>query len=265
MIEFESLASSSASNLYVVRDEDGARLMIECGLGASALDAATGFRTSFFDAALVSHHHADHSRSAAHVAGRGVTILGSAATLAAVDLGRSAHRAKVVEPGRPVHIASRFLASGKWIVTPFGPLAHDAEGNLGFAVERVSEGGRWGGRLMYACDTAYLRHRPPRGLTHLAVECNFSEALLAASDTPPERCRRLLKNHMSLERLVGWLRRCRSGLGQLREVWLLHLSAGHSNAEGFAAAVAAETGVPTFVAPAVSGRGSRPTAVLTTQ
>src|SRR5690606_41843978 len=59
--------------------------------------------------------------------------------------------------------------------------------------------------------------------------------------------RRVLCNHMSLERLLAMIRS--NYFSQVREIHLLHLSDGNSDVAAFRAAVYRATGKPVFVAP----------------
>ena len=55
-MKIDSLASSSAGNVYVVSDRD-TTLLLECGVTYKKLLKLTGFEISRFAACLVSHSH----------------------------------------------------------------------------------------------------------------------------------------------------------------------------------------------------------------
>ena len=55
-MKFESLASSSHGNAYVVSDRD-TRILLECGISYKQLQKLAGFALSDFRACLVSHEH----------------------------------------------------------------------------------------------------------------------------------------------------------------------------------------------------------------
>jgi phosphoribosyl 1,2-cyclic phosphodiesterase len=57
---------------------------------------------------------------------------------------------------------------------------------------------------------------------------------------------RLLKSHFSLENVKQFLRA--NDLSRVREIWLLHLSDGNSDAERFKREVMELTGKPTYIA-----------------
>jgi len=91
-----------------------------------------------------------------------------------------------------------------------------------------------GGRSVRLTDTYYIRYRF-RGLTHIAVECNYSLDILKrnvdAGTVPKELKSRILKSHFSLENVKKFLQA--NDLSRVKEIWLLHLSDGNADAERF--------------------------------
>lgn len=230
-MNFRAFASSSAGNLYAVEFE-GARLLIDPGVRMKDLQRALGFKASASVGALVSHSHGDHSEAVPGLLRSAVRVYATAGTLAALA---ASHHHGAVEI-RPME---RFRV-GPFKVLPF-PTRHDAEGAVGFLI-----GSPDGDCLLYAIDTAYVPYRFA-GLTHVAIEANFSEVLLRRSEAPPEQRRRILKNHMSVERAIKALKS--NDLSHVREIHLLHLSDRHGDAEAFRLEVERATGRPTYVAP----------------
>jgi phosphoribosyl 1,2-cyclic phosphodiesterase len=230
VVDFHAYASSSSGNAYLVTTEGLPPLAIECGLPIRQLRRC--YPVYGLAGCLVSHFHADHSRGARDVMRAGVDVYASAATWSGLDLG--GHRAHLVLPGEPLLIRG-------WRVLAF-PLKHDAEGCLGFLIEpEVGEG-----RVLYACDSAYVPVRA-NGVTIFAIEANYSLTLLRQSTRDVEGQVRVLRNHMSIERVVEML--AANDLSSVREIWLLHMSDHHSDEAAFKAAVERATGKPTHVAP----------------
>ena len=93
--------------------------------------------------------------------------------------------------------------------------------------------------------TYYIRYRFPR-LTHIMVECNYASDILQANVdvglVHPAMRHRLLTSHFSLENVKEFLKA--NDLSQVREIWLLHLSDGNSDAERFKREVQALTAAP---------------------
>jgi phosphoribosyl 1,2-cyclic phosphodiesterase len=163
----------------------------------------------------------------------GVYVYMSLGTAEALRL--SGHRLRVVEAGKQVQV-------GSWAVVPFEAV-HDVEEPLNFLIS----GGRE--KLLYLTDTAYCPYRFI-GLNVLMIECNYAADILQANvdrgALPEAMKRRVMKTHMGLDAVKGFLRA--NDLSQVREIHLIHLSDGNSDAERFKREVQAVTGKPVFVA-----------------
>lgn len=227
-----ALASGSQGNAYLVSD-GVTSLLLECGIRYADIQRGLGFRVSGLAGVLLSHEHQDHARAAAEMLRAGVDIYTSRGTAQA--LGLTGHRLRFIR-------ALEQFTLGTWTVLPFDTV-HDAAEPLGFLLASRDE------KALYVTDTAYIRYRFS-GLTHLMVECNYSMQLLrqnvASGAIHPVLKHRVLRNHMSLERVLAFLQA--NDLHQVREIHLLHLSDANSDAERFKRAVAAATGKPVYVA-----------------
>lgn len=193
----------------------------------------TTFRISEFAGCIVSHSHGDHSRAVRDLLKSAVTVYAPADTFERLGC-FGHHRAKVIEPGSVTQI-------GSFAVYAFDAI-HDVE-SLGFVICHRE------GKLLYLTDTAYSRYRF-EGLTHIAIECNYSREILRENtmrgDIELDRFKRTTQNHMSLERLLDLLRA--NDLSQVQEIHLLHLSDANSDEAAFRDAVREATGIPTYVA-----------------
>lgn len=229
---FHSYASSSAGNLYVVTDDDGHRLAIECGMSLTRMREALGINLTELDGVLISHSHDDHSHAALDILKHGIArVYASGPTI--VDIlggtGIHAHLACQLSPGKIQEV-------GAFHVLPF-EAHHDVPGALGFVVLSRC------GALLFAIDTS---HVPLNfvGLTHIAIECNFALDLLHESHA--EHRTRVVKNHLGLDRVVEYLSSC--DLSKVRQIHLLHLSDAHSDEARFQKTIESATGIPTYVA-----------------
>ena len=229
-MNFKSLASSSAGNAYLVEESGVAPLLIDPGIGFSALSRALGFGVSRLAGCLISHQHGDHSKGAAELVNRAVPTYTS----------RECAEALGIDVFHVEH-GQAFEACG-WRVTAWDAV-HDVR-CLGFIVDAPS-----GDRLLYCVDSRHIPYRFDR-LTHVAIAANFSEALLAervaAGTMGPSHGERVLRCHMSIERVIEFFKA--NDLSSLREVHLLHLSAGNSNEAEFRIAAQRAAGVPVFIA-----------------
>lgn len=77
------------------------------------------------------------------------------------------------------------------------------------------------------------------------IECNYSQKTLS-DDMHPAQRRRLLRSHMSLETVVGFLQA--NDLEAVREIWLVHLSDGNSDKALFRDTIQGMTGIPVHIA-----------------
>ena len=232
MIAFQVIASSSSGNCYLVSDGQS-QVLIEAGIRYPDLRKALNHYVTQLSGALISHSHGDHCKSVKDVMKAGVDVYASEATLSEIGLG--GHRAIAVEAGKS-------FAIGSWNVYPFD-LRHDVQ-TLGFLLTN-----RTGERLVYISDSYYCPYTFA-GLTHVAVECNYSldilDANIAAGSVPTALRSRLLRSHFSLEHVKEFL--AANDLSKVVEIHLLHLSSGNSDEARFKREVQEIVGCPVFVA-----------------
>ena len=204
-MRFESLASSSAGNAYIVSDND-TRILIECGVSHNKLQKLSGFALSEFQACLVSHEHKDHAKSALELISRGMTIYMSQGTAEALEV----DAVQLVENMEQFNV-------GSLDIVPFTTF-HDAAEPLGFLIKSRVDGDV----LAFATDTVNLRYKFP-GLNILAIEANYDKNILERCEKMPEKVRyRITNSHMEIDTLCDYLRSL--DLSKCREIHLLHLS-----------------------------------------
>lgn len=220
-MKFESLASSSAGNAYIVSDRD-TRILIECGVTHRKLQKLSGFSLSEFKACLVSHEHKDHAKSALDLIERGMDVYMSVGTAEALE----AYGAQLIEHLEQFNV-------GSLDVVPFTTF-HDAAEPLGFLIKSRVDGDV----LAFATDTVNLRYKFP-GLTILAIEANYDKQVLDRCEKLPDKVRhRITNSHMEIDTLCDYLRSL--DLSECREIHLLHLSDATSREAEFIAKVERE-------------------------
>lgn len=214
-MNFQSLASSSHGNAYIVSDSS-THILIECGLSLKKLQKLCGFRLSEVDGCIVSHEHKDHSQSAGKLLSSGVPVYLSQGTARALELPEGLlDMATEMESGRQFRI-------GTVEIVPFA-VFHDALEPLGFVMQSQMDGDI----VAFATDTVNLPYNFP-GVNVLAVEANYQEDILERSERMPEKTRHRVRNtHMEIDRLCACLRRM--DLSRCREIHLLHLSSATSH------------------------------------
>lgn len=233
MLQIDCFASGSAGNLYRV-DDGRTQILIECGVGLREIQKHLGFRLSAIAACLVTHEHKDHSKAVRDLMLRGVPCYMSRGTAEVLQVEK--------EPGVALIADKETRHIGSWDVTAFG-VQHDAKEPLGFLLDNGED------RVLYATDTYYLRYLFPP-CTVLLVECNHSYEIVdrRVKEGKLDRtlARRLVKSHMSLENFIEFLRA--NDMSAVRQIYLLHLSDGNSDAEAFKLKVQQETGAEVYIA-----------------
>jgi phosphoribosyl 1,2-cyclic phosphodiesterase len=233
LIEIKALASGSRGNCYHITD-GRTPLLLECGIPFREIQKGLHFRVSEVAVCLVSHEHQDHSKAVRDVMKAGIDCYMSRGTAEALEV--SGHRLHIIK-------AKQQFKIGSWTILPF-ETQHDAAEPLGFLLANKT-----GEKLLYATDTYYIRYRF-RGLTHIAVECNYSMDILRANIeaglVEPALKKRILKSHFSLENAKGFLKA--NDLSKVQEIWLLHLSDGNSDQERFKREIQALSGKPVYIA-----------------
>ena len=204
-MKFESLASSSSGNAYIVSDND-TRILLECGVSHKKLQKLAGFQLTEFQGVLVTHEHKDHAKSALELISRGMPVYMSQGTAEALET----DAVQLIENMEQFNI-------GSFDIVPFATF-HDAREPLGFLIKSRVDGDV----LAFATDTVNLRYKFP-GLNILAIEANYDKNILERCEKMPEKVRyRITKSHMEIDTLCDYLRSL--DLSQCREIHLLHLS-----------------------------------------
>jgi len=233
-MDIKVLASGSKGNCYWITDGT-TPLLLECGISTREVRERIGFRLTEIAACLVSHEHQDHAKAVADVLRAGVEVYTSPGTIEA--LGLENHRLRAVKSKDTFRV-------GTWTIRAF-ETQHDAQEPLGFLLKSNVTGER----LLYATDTYYIRYRFPR-LNYIMVECNYAMDILEENvrrgSVPEVLKKRLLTSHFSLDNVKEFLKA--NDLSQVREIWLLHLSDGNSDAERFKREVQTLTGRPVYIA-----------------
>jgi phosphoribosyl 1,2-cyclic phosphodiesterase len=212
---FQSLASSSSGNAYLVSDGQ-TNILIECGLSHKKLQQACGFKLTSLDAVLISHEHKDHSQCVDKLLSSGIPVYLSQGTARALEL-----------PEKLLDMATEMIAGeqftvGTMVIKPFSTF-HDAQEPMGFVMQSQVD---WD-VFAFATDTVNLPYNFP-GVNILALEANFQQDILDRSERMPEKTKKRVSNtHMEIDKLCECLRRM--DLTQCRELWLLHLSSAMSH------------------------------------
>lgn len=232
MIEITTLATGSKGNCYYITDGT-TPLLLEAGIRFKDIQRKLNFQTRRIKGCLITHEHKDHCSGLQDVLKAGIDVYLSPGTKEAVNIQH--HRLNAIENKKQFTI-------GTWTILPFD-VQHDVSEPFGFLLVNTA-----GDKLLFATDTYYIKYRFA-GLTHLMVECNYSQKLLdeniLSGRTPKVLRKRLMRSHFSLENLKEFLKA--NDLSKLEGIWLLHLSDSNSNEEQFRQEVAELTGKMIYI------------------
>jgi phosphoribosyl 1,2-cyclic phosphodiesterase len=235
--------SNSQGNCYILETENSA-LLIECGVAFSEIKEAINFNISKIDACLITHEHGDHAKSIKEVQSSGIPIVASTGTFDACGTSdlvnlldfRASHGCMFLTP------IKRSQEHG-WQVNAFN-VDHDASEPLGFIIEHPDCG-----KVLFVTDTYVLRYKFPFEFDHVIIEANYCENL--AEDWRQSKGNnfvegRRLKNHMSFQ--TALLTLSKMNLSRCKNIVLIHLSDGLTDAKRFKEEMEGAFGIPTTVA-----------------
>ena len=205
------LGSESAGNCYLI-ESDIECLIIEAGIRLQEVKKALNYNLSKVIGCLISHSHGDHCRYARDYLKAGINIYTSNHTVDANDM--TGHRIHPIKHYEVVTI-------GDFKVIPF-PVPHGVP-TLGFFIKHPGAGS-----ILFVTDAACIPNRF-YNLNHILIEANYEDSILTND--------RAVGHHMSLDTCLGFLRA--NDLSLVRNIVLLHLSSGNSDAGMFAKSVKA--------------------------
>ena len=207
-------------------------LILEAGCKLMEVKKALHWQLSKVVGCAVSHEHNDHAGYAAEYAAAGIKVLALPAVQQAKGIKRNAI---AVELGKAYKM-------GSFVLQPF-EVMHDVP-CVGYLVKQQELG-----KLVFFTDTFACKYRF-KGVSTYMVEANYCDELLEANieagKVPMLLRNRLMTSHMELHNTIGFLRS--SDLSSVRNIVLVHLSAGNAEAARFEEAVMAATGLPAVAA-----------------
>lgn len=228
-------ASGSKGNCYIL-DNGQDKLLLDCGVSLKEIKKALDFDLNV-RACLLTHIHADHSKSAKDLMGCGIDVYSSFGTHTALDSGRN-HRA--------VHCSNlkTFLA-GSFQVMPF-TVEHDCIEPFGYVIQDMVSGQR----VLFATDTAYLRFNFKK-IDHYLIECNYDDETIAQNAQKGSldefRYKRIVESHMGLNTLIEAIKSHKS---TPKTITLIHLSDQNINEKKASSKIYAEFGLLPSIADA---------------
>lgn len=229
-----SLASSSVGNCYYISDGSAA-LLLDAGIPIQKIKQGLDYKLSGVDGCLISHSHGDHCKAVKDLLKAGVDVYATDETMSTIGVNDD-HRANAIS------IHKQFTIN-TFIIKAF-ETHHDCPGSVGYLIYSTATHEK----LVFVTDSYYVRYMFS-GLTHIMVECNYAVDILQANvsngSLPEAQRARLVKSHFSLEHVKQFLRA--NDLSCIQEIYLLHLSAGNSDAARFKREIQAVSGKKVIV------------------
>ena len=144
MLKLKVVATGSSGNCYLLKSEHGT-LVLDCGVPIRTIKSALDWRVCDISAVLVSHIHADHSKSVADFEKMGITVW------------------------KPYLDDKKIQRKhfGDFTVTCFD-VPHNGVENRGFLIESDGQ------KILYATDFEYIPYNFRKNqINHFIIECNY--------------------------------------------------------------------------------------------
>ena len=215
MTELRCAGSGSSGNCYMVRDENGHFLMLDCGIRIPWTDVlqCCDFRPDLIDALLVSHWHKDHLSAVKKFERYGIEVYGSE------ELQRYVFDTQCSYINHLKERAKSDIA-GDWIVVPWYVPHTDSNRNnvpcYAYYVQSPSKH-----RMVYITDFLYSPMKfKSLNVETILVACNYDGDI--SGEESSEKYMHVITGHSSLQ-VVADLVECNK-TASLKNVILCHLS-----------------------------------------
>jgi len=230
-MKIDIIASGSSGNCYRVSDDE-TTIMIECGIGIRGIQLGFDFELSKVKGCLISHEHKDHCKTIEKIIKKGINCYMSEGT--AKEIGSKSHRIKTITHYEMFQI-------GSFKIMPFDTM-HDAAQPTGFVINSGKE------NLLFATDTYYIKNKF-KNLTHIMIECNYSENILEENVKNGKVSsyleKRIKKSHFEFKNVKKFL--LANDIEKVEAIYLIHISDNNGNEKLFKEEIQKLTGKPVFV------------------
>jgi phosphoribosyl 1,2-cyclic phosphodiesterase len=226
------LGSGSSGNCYFLIANNGDVLIIEAGIRIVELKKKLNFDISKICGCLVSHFHQDHAKYLPDYAYAGIKCYSNKETFSALKV---SHNYIIIKPKTETAI-------GSFTVVAF-ELVHDTE-CYGYLINHPESG-----LICFITDTHYCHYTFSK-INFYMIESNYSQEIMdqniLSGRLPSVVRKRTGESHMSIETCKKTL--MANDLSETKNIILIHLSEGNSNAVDFIKQVQDLTGIQTMVA-----------------
>lgn len=226
------LGTGSSGNCYLLTDNNGECLIIECGIHPMDIKKAMDFNLKKVAGLIVTHGHQDHCKGMAHLMASGINTYASEGTFKETAL-LSHHRANIMKEKETYTI-------GSYKVMPY-LIIHDTLEPFGFLIHHKECG-----RVVFLTDSVYSKFRF-KNVNHWIVEANYDEEIIDSKGNDKQFLRnRVISSHMSIQTLGQMLQS--NDLSKTRSIVLTHLSDRNSNMFTAKAKIQDAFGKETYIA-----------------
>lgn len=233
-IKFESLASGSTGNCYLVSGHE-TKILIEAGIPVNKISEKLSHKLYDVDACIVSHSHLDHNKSIFDVAAKGIQVHALKETFEKFPKHHNFNSLKCKTVNG--NVAYQAIKVGEFTIYPF-EVDHDVP-NVGYLISSNLSGEK----LLFVIDTYYVPYKFT-GITHYCMEANYSAEILKkmvdSNSIAKVYADRIYKSHFSLESLVDFF--AANDTSMCKEINLMHMSNTNGNAEMFKKTIEDVTG-----------------------
>lgn len=234
-MKLKVINSNSKGNCYVLQDNTGEILLIECGVAIDKIKQAVNFNLNDIAGCILSHEHLDHCKSAKDLSKYGVRIYTSDGTKNAL---RFADKKPIVSV-----VAMKKYKIGNYTVMPFD-VKHDCAEPFGYLIQHPEMG-----LTLFMTDTYYCEYSFT-GLNNIIIEANYCEDIidkkLSAFKTTGFVRDRVLQSHMSIQTCIKTLQSY--NLKHVNNIVIIHLSDSNSSEFEFRERVRSATGCIVHIA-----------------
>jgi len=233
-MKLKVISSSSNANGYLISDGTET-LIIECGVKLIEVKKLLDFDLSSISGCILSHYHGDHMGFVDQYLDAGIEVFTSQETI---------DNFKFKKKLRPTPCeAKKKFKIGDFTILPF-PTVHDAVGSYGYIISHKKTG-----KILFLTDSFYSKYKF-KGLNHILCEANYCPDIVdkrvSSGNLHPLAAKRLETSHMSIKTCMQLLKA--NDLSKVKNIVLIHLSSGNSNAKDFQKQVTGLTGKKVTVA-----------------
>lgn len=237
------IGSGSSGNAYALVDNDNKILLLDLGMTVREIKRAIDYRISDVVGAVVTHAHADHSRSVSEFRDIGISVI----TPYDKEYWHIGEYGNLPETST-LHSKSDFSIKAFALTDQDGHFKHtNADGSecpcYGFLITHPDMG-----RLLYITDTELVKWRF-KDINHILISCNYQSKYITDDDAKRNH---VLRGHMELETVKEFVKANKSNA--FRNVILCHLSQENANAEEMVAEVQKVAGMGVNVDYAEKGK-----------